>query len=193
MLVAIATGSVWLFAAESADRVPPVDLFSYFLRIGSLLFGSGYVLLPVLQDDLVARLGWLSDRQLLDAIAAGQATPGPLFTTATFIGYLLGGPFGALVATVGIFMPAFVFVALTRPLVDRVRRSARMAALLDGINAGSLAMMVFVLAQLARSAVVDGLTLAIAIVALLAIARFRVNSVWLMAGGAAVAWIARSS
>jgi len=189
------------FAVSALATVAPASgasfslglMFLLFLKTGAVLFGSGYVLLAFLRADFVERLGWLTEQQLLDAIAVGQLTPGPVSTTATFIGYLLGGPFGALVATVGIFMPAFVFVALTRPLVDRVRRSARMAALLDGINAGSLAMMVFVLAQLARSAVVDGLTLAIAIVALLAIARFRVNSVWLMAGGAAVAWIARSS
>ena len=160
------------FAASALATVAPASaasfslglMFLLFLKTGAVLFGSGYVLLAFLRADFVERLGWLTEQQLLDAIAVGQLTPGPVSTTATFIGYLLGGPLGALVATVGIFLPAFVFVALTRPLVDRVRRSARMAALLDGINAGSLAMMVFVLAQLARSAVVDGLTLAIAIV-----------------------------
>jgi chromate transporter len=164
-------------------------MFALFLKTGAVLFGSGYVLLAFLRADFVERLGWLTEQQLLDAIAIGQMTPGPVFTTATFIGYLLAGPAGASAATVGIFLPAFVFVALTRPLVHRMRQSARTAALLDGINAGSLAMMVFVLAHLARSAVTDMLTLAIAVVSLLAIARFRVNNVWLMAGGAGVGWM----
>ena len=162
------------------------SLFLFFVKVGSVLFGSGYVLLAFLRADLVERYGWLTEQQLLDAVAVGQVTPGPVFTTATFIGYLLGGPAGAFAATVGIFLPAFVFVALTRPLVGRMRQSARTAALLDGINAGSLAMMAFVLAHLARSAITDRVTLAIAVVSLLAIARFRVNYVWLMAAGAAV-------
>jgi chromate transporter len=112
-----------------------------------------------------------------------------VFTTATFIGYLLGGPVGAVATTVGIFLPGFVFVALTRPLVHRMRRSARTAALLDGINAGSLALMVFVLFHLGRSAITDALTLTIAAISLVAIARFRINSAWLMAGGAAAGWL----
>ena len=165
-------------------------MFVLFLKTGAVLFGSGYVLLAFLRADFVERLGWLTEQQLLDAIAIGQITPGPVFTTATFIGFLLGGPVGSVAATVGIFLPAFVFVALTRPLVHRMRRSPRTAALLDGINAGSLAMMVFVLAHLARSAITDALTLAIAAVSLVAIAHFRINSAWLMAGGAAVGWMA---
>ena len=168
-------------------------MFALFLKTGAVLFGSGYVLLAFLRADFVERLGWLTEQQLLDAIAVGQLTPGPVFTTATFIGYLLGGPAGAFAATVGIFLPAFVFVALTRPLVGRMRQSARTAAVLDGINAGSLAMMAFVLALLARSAITDRLTLAIAVASLLAIARFRVNYVWLMAAGAAVGSIAGKS
>jgi chromate transporter len=165
-------------------------LFLVFLKIGSVLFGSGYVLLAFLRADFVERLGWLTEQQLLDAIAVGQITPGPVFTTATFIGYLLGGPAGAVVATVGIFLPAFMFVALTRPLIERMRRSSWTGALLDGINAGSLAMMAFVLAQLTRAAVTDVLTAAIATISLIVIARFRVNPVWLMAAGAAAGWLA---
>jgi chromate transporter len=163
-------------------------MFALFLKTGAVLFGSGYVLLAFLRADFVERLGWLTEQQLLDAIAIGQMTPGPVFTAATFIGYLLGGPIGAAAATVAIFLPAFVFVALTRPLVDRMRQSARTAALLDGINAGSLAMMAYVLVYLARSAITDLLTLAIAVVSLAAIALFRVNNIWLMAGGAVVGW-----
>jgi chromate transporter len=165
-------------------------LFLVFLKIGSVLFGSGYVLLAFLRADFVERLGWLTEQQLLDAIAVGQITPGPVFTTATFIGYLLGGPAGAVVATVGIFLPAFVFVALTRPLIERMRDSSWTAALLDGINAGSLAMMAFVLAQLTRAALVDRWTVAIALLSLIAIARYRVNAAWLMAAGGLVGWLA---
>ena len=110
-------------------------LFAIFLKIGSVLFGSGYVLLAFLRADFVERLGWLTERQLLDAVAVGQVTPGPVFTTATFIGYVLAGPAGALVATAGIFLPAFVFVALSVPLLPRLRRSKVAGAFLDGVNA----------------------------------------------------------
>ena len=167
-------------------------MFALFLKTGAVLFGSGYVLLAFLRADFVERLGWLTEQQLLDAIAIGQITPGPVFTTATFIGYLLAGPAGAAAATAGIFLPAFVFVALTRPLVHRMRQSARTAALLDGVNAGSLAMMVFVLALLSRSAIVDLLTLCIAVTSLAAIAVLRINNVCLMAAGAAVGWLVGS-
>jgi chromate transporter len=184
-LAAVAPG-----AASAASASFDLGLmFLLFLKTGAVLFGSGYVLLAFLRADFVERLGWLTEQQLLDAVAVGQLTPGPVSTTATFIGYLLGGPLGALVATVGIFLPAFAFVALTRPLVERVRRSPHMAALLDGVNAGSLAMMVYVLVQLGRSGITDVMTLAIAIAALVGIVRFRVNSLWLMAGGAAAGWM----
>ena len=113
-------------------------MFWIFLKIGSVLYGSGYVLLAFLRSDFVSRLGWLTDRQLLDAVAIGQVTPGPVFTTATFIGYLLGGLPGGLLATLGIFLPSFVFVALSNPLIPRLRRSAWAGALLDGVNVASL-------------------------------------------------------
>jgi chromate transporter len=172
--------------AVGAQEVGAWPLFALFARIGSVLFGSGYVLLAFLRADLVERLGWLTERQLLDAVAVGQVTPGPLFTTATFVGWLLGGVGGAVAATVGIFLPAFVFVALSGPLVPRLRRSPTAGAALDGINAASLALMGVVTAQLARAAVVDALTVALAAASALLLLRYRVSSAWLVLGGAAV-------
>jgi len=155
-------------------------------KIGAVLFGSGYVLLAFLRADLVQRLGWLTEPQLLDAIAAGQVTPGPVLTTVTFIGYVLGGPAGAAAATVGIFLPAFVFVALSGPLVPRLRRSPTASAVLDGVNVASLALMAVVSWQLGRAALVDPLTVAIAAIALLALVRYRVNSAWLIGAAALI-------
>lgn len=160
-------------------------LFGVFAKIGAVLFGSGYVLLAFLRADLVERLHWLTERQLLDAVAVGQVTPGPVFTTATFIGYVLGGAPGAVVATVGIFLPAFVFVAASGPLIPRLRRSPTAGAVLDGVNVASLALMAVVTAQLARAALVDGWTLALAAASALLLLRYRVNSAWLVFGGAA--------
>ena len=158
-------------------------LFLVFLKIGSVLFGSGYVLLAFLRADLVERLGWLTEAQLLDAVAVGQMTPGPLFTTATFIGYVLAGGIGALVATVGIFLPAFFFVALSGPLVPRIRRSPTAGAVLDGVNVASLALMAAVTISLARAAIVDVPTAILAILAAVLLLRFRINSAWLVLGG----------
>lgn len=160
------------------------SLFLVFLKIGSILFGGGYVLIALLRAELVARLHWISERQLLDAIAMGQATPGPLSTTATFIGYLLAGLPGAVVATVAMFLPAFFFVAISGPLVPRLRQSPLAGAVLDGVNAAALALMAVVTWPLFRSAVVDWLTLAMAAVSLLLLLRFRTNSMWLVLGGA---------
>jgi chromate transporter len=159
-------------------------LFLFFLKVGSVLFGSGYVLLAFLRGDLVERWHWLTNAQLLDAIAVGQVTPGPVFTTATFIGYLLAGPKGAGLATIGIFLPAFVFVALSGPLVPRIRRSPTAGAFLDGVNVGSLALMVVVTVELGRSALVDLPTIALALLSALLLIRYRVNSAWLVLGGA---------
>jgi len=172
-------------APVAASAVSLSGLFWVFLKIGSVLFGSGYVLLAFLRADLVERLHWLSEGQLVDAIAAGQVTPGPVFTTATFIGYLLSGPAGALVATAGIFLPAFVFVAASGPLVPRLRASPVAGRFLDGVNVASLALMAVVTAQLARAAVVDVSTAVLALLAVVALLRFRLNSTWLVLGGAA--------
>jgi chromate transporter len=144
------------------------------------------VLLAFLRADLVHRLHWLTEAQLIDAVAAGQITPGPVFTTATFIGYLLAGPAGALVATAGIFLPAFIFVAASGPLVPRLRASVVASAFLDGVNAASLALMVVVTAQLARAAVVDVPAALLAAVSAGLLLRFKLNSTWLVLGGAAV-------
>ncbi len=178
-----------LLPGVSAPAVGGADLltlFLTFLKIGSVLYGSGYVLLAFLRNDFVQRLGWLTDAQLLDAVAVGQVTPGPVFTTATFIGYLVAGLPGALLATVGIFLPSFVFVALTHPLVPRLRASTRLRDLLDGVNVAALGLMAAVTWQLGRDAVVDPLTAALALLAGVALLRFRANSTWLIAGGAAV-------
>jgi chromate transporter len=177
-------------AAASTVPVGLWPLFLVFLKAGSLLFGSGYVLLAFLRADLVERLGWLSDGQLLDAIAVGQVTPGPVFTTATFIGYVLGGLPGAVVATVGIFLPAFVFVALSAPFVERMRRSPIAGAVLDAVNVASLALMAAVTLVLARDALTDVTTVVLTLVSALLLIRWRVNSAWLIAGGAAIGLMA---
>jgi chromate transporter len=180
-------------AAVAAAPAAPVTLgalFGVFVKIGALLFGSGYVLLAFLRADLVERLGWLTERQLLDAIAVGQVTPGPVFTTATFVGYVLAGGPGAVVATVGIFLPAFVFVALSGRVVPRLRRSPTAGAVLDGVNVASLALMAVVTWQLGRAALVDGLSTALAALSLLLLVRFRLNSAWLVTGGAVVGLVA---
>lgn len=184
-------------AVASATTAPGVavalwPLFLVFAKAGAVLFGSGYVLLAFLRADLVTRFGWLTERQLLDAVAVGQVTPGPVFTTATFIGYLLAGAPGAAVATIGIFLPAFVFVAASGPLVPRLRRSAVAAAALDGVNVASLALMAVVSWQLGRAALIDPVTIGLSVLSLLALLRFRANSAWLVLGGGLVGWLAHT-
>lgn len=159
------------------------SLFLVFLKVGAVVFGSGYVLLAFLRADLVTQRGWLTDHQLVDAIAIGQITPGPVFTTATFIGYVLGGLKGAIVATVGIFLPAFLLVAVSGPLVPRLRHSQLAGAFLDGVNVGSLALMAVVTWQLGRASLVDLDTVLLAGASLIALLRFRLNSAWLVLMG----------
>jgi chromate transporter len=161
-----------------------LGLFLFFLKVGAVLYGSGYVLLAFLQTDLVDRLHWLTQSQLLDAVAVGQVTPGPVFTTATFIGYLLGGATGAVIATLGIFIPSFIFVAASRPLIPRIRRSMTAGAFLDGVNVGSLALMAAVTLQLSRAAMVDVTTSAVAAFSAVLLIYSRVNSAWLIFVGA---------
>lgn len=169
----------------AASQVTLTSLFLVFLKIGSVLFGSGYVLLAFLRADLVQRLGWLTEAQLIDAVAVGQITPGPVFTTATFIGYVLAGPGGALIATAGIFLPAFVFVALSGPLVPKIRSSPWASAFLDGVNVASLALMGVVTAQLGKAALVDPWTAGLCALSAILLLRFKLNSTWLVLGGAA--------
>ena len=159
-------------------------LFLVFLKIGAILFGGGYVLVAFLRSNLVQGLGWISERQLLDAIAVGQVTPGPISTAATFLGYILAGFPGAAIATVAIFLPAFALVAITGPFVPHLRRWPLAGAVLDGINVAALAIIVVVAWQLGRSAIVDGVTLAIALVSAFLLIRYRMNSAWLVLAGA---------
>ena len=175
-------------AAAAAPSLAPGmwALFLVFLKIGSVVFGSGYVLLAFLRTDLVVHRAWVTDAQLVDAVAIGQVTPGPVFTTATFLGYLLRGPVGAAVATIGIFLPAFLLVAVSGPLVPYIRRSATAGAFLDGVNVASLALMAAVSYQLGRAAIVDWLTVGLAIAGAILLLRFRINSAWLVLGGALV-------
>lgn len=191
-----AYGTVGGLVAGGGSLAGPATLtalFLTFLKIGAVIFGSGYVLLAFLRADLVDRLHWLTEPQLLDAVAIGQVTPGPVFTTATFIGYVVAsrsgpmmGVWGAVVATVGIFLPGFLLVALTRPVVARVRRSPAAGAFLDGVNVAALALMAVVTVQLARTALVDLPTVLLTLVSAGALIRFKVNTTWLVAGGAAL-------
>jgi chromate transporter len=178
-----------LLAAAQSRRPPGPSLTAVaaeFLKLGVVVFGSGYVLLAFLRRDLVTGLGWLSARQVLDAVVAGQVTPGPLFTTATFLGYLLGGLPGALVATAAIFLPSFVLVAALEPLIGRVRRSPWAGAALDGVTVAALGLMTGVAIDLGRTAITDPLTAAIAVATLLVLLRWRPNPLWLVLAGAAV-------
>ncbi|CAN5656855.1 chromate efflux transporter [soil metagenome] len=183
--VAIAGSATVGAGTTVAGAVTLPSLFWLFLKTGSVLFGSGYVLLAFLRADLVERHGWLTEGQLIDAIAVGQVTPGPVFTTATFVGWILAGPKGALVATAGIFLPAFGFVALSGPLVPKLRASPSASAFLDGVNVASLALMAVVTFELGRTALIDVPSIALCIVSAVLLLRFKVRSTWLVVGGAA--------
>jgi len=185
---AVSSGGVAALAGAKVAVAPfslPV-LFLVFVKIGSVLFGSGYVLLAFLRSAFVEQRHWLTEVQLLDAIAVGQVTPGPVFTTATFIGYLLGGPWGALLATLGIFLPAFVFVAISAAFLPKIRGSLALGAALDGVNVASLSLMAVVTLQLGRAALVDWLSVLLACASAVLLLRFKLNSTWLIAAGALV-------
>lgn len=176
--------------ASAATAFGLWPLFLFFAKVGAVLFGSGYVLLAFLRSGLVLERGWLTESQLLDAVAIGQVTPGPVFTTATFIGYLLAGGAGAAVATVGIFLPAFFFVAFSGPLIPRIRSSRVAGAVLDGVTVASLALMAVVSAQLARAAIVDWVTVGLAVASAVLLVKWKVNSAWLVLGGALAGMVA---
>jgi chromate transporter len=189
--IGLVAGLAVLVVTAAVASGPPgapdlATLFLTFVKIGSVLYGSGYVLLAFLRTDFVLRLGWISDRQLLDAVAVGQITPGPVFTTATFIGYIVGGLPGALAATVGIFLPAFLFVAAVHPWMPRIRSSPRASAFLDGVNVTALGLMAGVLVVLGRAAVVDVSSALLALGAAFLLLRYRINATWLILGGAAL-------
>ena len=177
------TGSGTGGAAAAVGIVPA---FLYFLKVGAVLFGSGYVLLAVLRADLVVRLHWITDAQLLDAIAVSQATPGPFFTVATFIGYLLTGWKGAALTTLGMFLPAFVYVAATGKFLPKLRKSPVAGAFLDGVNASAVALMAYVGWQFTRAALVNLPAAVLSIVSALLVFRYKVNSAWLVLVGALV-------
>ena len=168
-----------------------LTLFLNFLKVGSVLYGSGYVLLAYLRGDLVERLGWLTESQLLDAISVGQLTPGPVFTTATFVGYVVDGWEAALVATVAIFIPSFVFVAALSRILPWARRTPSARAALDGVNAASLALMAGVTWQLGRVSLEDPFTITAAVVAALLVWRTGLNPMWLIIGGGAAGAVVR--
>jgi chromate transporter len=191
-LGALAAPTTGTAGAAAATQVGLLPLFWVFAKIGSVLFGSGYVLLAFLQADLVDRLGWLSSAQLVDAIAVGQLTPGPVFSTATFVGYLLAGTPGALVATVGIFLPAFVFVAASAPFLPRLRASTTAAAFLDGVNVAALALMAVVTVALARAALVDVPAALVGVAAVALLLWREVNTTWLILLGALLGLILRA-
>jgi chromate transporter len=178
-------------AAGTSAAIGVLPVFLYFLKVGAVLVGSGYVLLAVLRADLVVKMHWLSDAQLLDAIAVSQATPGPFFTVATFIGYVLGGWKGAVLATVGIFLPAFVYVRVTAKFLPKLRKSAAASAFLDGVNAGAVALMAVVGWQFAREAIVNVPAILLMIVSAGLVFRYKVNSAWLVLGGAIVGIVLR--
>jgi len=194
-LASISTGMGASFAATAvaAARIPVslIRLFLSFFKIGSVVFGSGYVLLAFLQTEFIQRLHWLNEKQLIDAVAVGQFTPGPVFTTATFIGYVVAGVRGAMVATVGIFLPGFIFVAVAGKFISKIRASAMGMAILDGVVVGSLALMAVVAWQLGRAAVIDWSTLLILVISAVLLFRFRANSAWIICGAALVGWLAR--
>ncbi|HEX2714450.1 MAG TPA: chromate efflux transporter [Candidatus Acidoferrales bacterium] len=173
-------------ALPAAAAVSVGSLFLYFCKVGAVLFGSGYLLLAFLRADLVERWHWLTEAQLLDAIAVSQVTPGPLSTAATFIGYVLAGPWGALLGTIGIFLPGFLIVAASGPLIPRLRQSPLAGAFLDGVNVAAVALMIVVSGQLGRAALVDVTTIVIVAASAVLLLRFRANSAWLVIGGALV-------
>jgi len=180
---------LYKFLSVQFEKIDLPTLFFIFLKIGSILYGSGYVLLAFLRSDLVVRLGWLTDAQLLDAIAIGQVTPGPVFTTATFIGYILAGIPGAILATIGIFLPSFILVAVSNPFIPKLRNSKLLSGLLDGVNAVSIGLMAAVTWQLGRNAMVDPLTILLSAISLFLLIKTKINPTYLIMGGGLIGFL----
>ncbi|MEH2060858.1 MAG: chromate efflux transporter [Nostoc sp.] len=194
-LKASAAVAASIATASTATNVSLWQLGWFFLKVGSVLFGGGYLLVAFLQGGLVQEYGWLTQQQLLDAIAIGQFTPGPVLSTATFIGYIIAGIPGAIVATIGIFLPSFVFVAALNPLIPRLRASSWTRAFLDAVNVSAVALMVVTALQLGvatlilpQAPFVDFIGLAIAIVSAILAIGFRINAAWLVFGSALIGW-----
>lgn len=174
-------------AAASAAAATTVSLWKlgwFFLKVGAVLYGSGYVLIAFLEGGLVQELGWITQAQLLDAVAIGQFTPGPVLSTATFIGYLVEGVPGAVVASVGIFLPAFLLVGLLNPLIPRMRSSSWVSAFLDAINASAVALMAAVSLEIGYQVLISPAAILIGVLAAVAVFRFKVGPVWIVSGGA---------
>jgi chromate transporter len=174
----------WLLQQEGETAVSLWSLGAFFLKIGAILYGSGYVLVAYLEGGLVEQLGWLTQAELLDAIAIGQFTPGPVLTTATFVGFIIAGVPGAIVATAGIFLPSFLFVLVLNPLIPKMRQSVWLSAFLDAVNVAAVGLMVAVLINLGRQTFTNWQSVLIALLALAASVRFKVNSAWIVLGGA---------
>jgi chromate transporter len=181
-------GGRWLWQVEGETAVSLWSLGAFFLKIGAILYGSGYVLVAYLEGGLVDQLGWLTQPELLDAIAIGQFTPGPVLTTATFVGYIIAGVPGAIVATLGIFLPSFLFVLLLNPLIPKMRQSVWFAAFLDAVNVAAIGLMVAVLVNLGQQTFATWQGIVIAVLALVASLRFKVNSAWVVLGGGVVGY-----
>lgn len=195
-IIALYTGSQisHLLTGGEADKAMGLSrLFLTFLKIGSVLYGSGYVLLAFLEADFVERYGVLTAKQLLDAVSVGQITPGPVFTTATFIGYIIHGGWGGILATIGIFLPAFILVGLVNPYIGRLRSSVWISGILDGINVASWGLMTVVSWKLTVSAVVDVPTVLLTLISIFLVFRYKINSAWLVLGGGIagylIAWL----
>ncbi|HLP90353.1 MAG TPA: chromate efflux transporter [Nostocaceae cyanobacterium] len=198
LIAGLTTSATWQAVAVNTTvnsvSVPLWDLGLFFLKVGSFLFGGGYLLVAFLQGGLVEEYGWLTQQQLLDAIAIGQFTPGPVLSTATFIGYILAGLPGAIVSTVGIFLPSFFFVAILNPIIPRLRSSPWTKYFLDAVNVSALALMVVATINLGIATLnlpkIDVLALVITLISAFLIIRYRMNAAWLVLGGAIVGWIA---
>jgi chromate transporter len=191
LLTAAGPAPIFIASKTSPDKVMSLThLFLTFLKIGSVLYGSGYVLLAFLESDFVERFGVITEQQLLDAVSIGQITPGPVFTTATFIGYLIQGFPGGILATIGIFLPAFVLVGIVNPYIHKLRSSTWISGILDGVNVASWGLMAVVSWKLAVAAIIDIPTVLLATISLFLVFRFKINSAWLVLGGAIAGFLA---